>query len=162
MKLSAASRRLRGGLPALLLLMAMSTVYLFGDGWGRLQNYRHGHDWNSGKNLAIAENLSPAHNFLMFIRERPGPGGAPDYEPYNRFPVGSYALIKLVISPFGDNLSAKLYAGQMLMLAMFAGAALLAYLSLRRIIGSRPDCFRGNFAGLFLVLHSLFQRYDFQ
>ncbi len=141
MKFSAASRRVRGWLPALLLLLAMSTVYLFGDSWGRLQNYRHGHDWNSGKNLAIAENLSPAHNFLMFIRERPGPGGAPDYEPYNRFPIGSYALIKLVIAPFGDDLAAKLYAGQMLMLAMFAGSAVLAYLSLRRIIGSRRIAF---------------------
>ena len=141
MKFSAASRRLRGWLPALLLLLAMSTVYLFGDSWGRLQNYRHGHDWNTGKNLAIAENLSPAHNFLMFIRERPGPGGGPDYEPYNRFPVGSYALIKLVFAPFDDDLAAKLYAAQILMLAMFAGAALLAYLSLRRIIASRRIAF---------------------
>ena len=137
MKLSAASRRWWAWLPLALLLLAMSTVYLFGDGWDGFYQYRHGHNWNSAKNMAIAENLSRAHNFLMFIRLQPGAGEAPGYEPYNRFPLGSYALIKLVISPFGDDLSAKLYAGRMLMLLMFAGAAALAYLSLRRIIASR-------------------------
>ena len=128
-------------LPVLLLLLATSTVYLFGDGWGGFYQYRHGHDWDSAKNIAIAENLSPAHNFLMFHRQYPGPNGAPAYEMYNRFPVGSYALIKLVISPFGDDLSAKLYAARMLMLTMFAGAAALAYLSLHRITASRRIAF---------------------
>ena len=141
MKFSAASRRWRAWLPLALLLLAMSTVYLFGDGWDGFYQYRHGHNWNSAKNMAIAENLSRAHNFLMFIRQSPGPGEAPVYEPYNRFPLGSYALIKLVIAPFGDDLSAKLYAGRMLMLLMFAGAAALAYLSLRRIIASRRIAF---------------------
>ena len=128
-------------LPVLLLLLAISTVYLFGDGWGGFYQYHHGHDWNTSENLALAENLSPAHNFLMFLRQYPAPDGAPAYEMYNRFPIGSFALIKLAISPFGDDLSAKLYAARMLMLLMFAGAAALAYLSLRRITASRQIAF---------------------
>ena len=128
-------------LPVLLLLLATSTVYLFGDGWGGFYQYHHGHDWNTSENLALAENLSPAHNFLMFLRQYPAPDGAPAYEMYNRFPVGSFALIKLAISPCGDDLSAKLYAARMLMLLMFAGAAALAYLSLHRITASRRIAF---------------------
>ena len=124
-------------LPALLLLLAMSTVYLFGDGWGGFDQRGHTHINNSAKNMALAENLSPAQNFLMILRQYPGPDGAFTYDVYNRFPVGGFALIKLVMLPFGDDLSAKLYAARMLMLAMFAGAAALAYLSLRRIAGHR-------------------------
>ena len=127
--------RLASWLPLLLLLLAWSTMYLFSDSWGRFDRQSLGHDWDSAKNMSVAENLSPAHNFLMFLSLRVGPDGDPVYEPYNRFPVGGYALIKLVILPFGDDLSAKLYAARMLMLLMFAGAAALAYLSLRRITG---------------------------
>ena len=127
--------RFASWLPLLLLLLAGSTMYLFSDSWGRFDRQSLGHDWDSAKNMSVAENLSPAHNFLMFLSRRVGPEGDPVYEPYNRFPVGGYALIKLVILPFGDDLSAKLYAARMLMLLMFAGAAGLAYLSLRRITG---------------------------
>ena len=133
--------RLASRLPLVLLLLAISTIYLFGDGWGGFYQYHHGHDWNTSENLALAENLSPAHNFLMFLRQYPAPDGAPAYEMYNRFPIGSFALIKLAISPFGDDLSAKLYAARMLMLLMFAAAATLAYLSLRRITASRQIAF---------------------
>ena len=56
---------------------------------------------------------------------------------YSRFPIGSYALIKLAIAPFGDHLSAQLHAARILMLLMFAAAAALAYQSLRRIT-ARP------------------------
>ena len=129
--------RLASWLPLLLLLLAWSTMYLFSDSWGRFDRQSLGHDWDSAKNMSVAENLSPAHNFLMFLSLRVGPDGDPVYEPYNRFPVGGYALINLVILPFGDDLSAKLYAARMLMLLMFAGAAGLAYLSLHRITGHR-------------------------
>ena len=127
--------RLASRLPVLLLLLAISTVYLFGGGWGGFYQRGGMHINNSAKNMVLAENLSPAHNFLMFLRQYPGPDGALTFDVYNRFPVGGFALIKLVILPFGDDLSAKLYAARMLMLAMFAAAAALAYLSLRRIAG---------------------------
>ena len=87
--------------------------------------------------LGIAENLSSEHNFLMFRRQTLDADGNTIYEPYNRFPIGGYALIKLATLPFGDDLSAKIYAARTLMLMCFAAAAALAYLSLRRIIASR-------------------------
>lgn len=124
-------------LPLLLLLLVWSTAYLFGDGWGGFYQPHNFHDRISAQSMVIADNLSPSHNFLMFLRRQPGPDGAAGYEPYTRFPIGGYALIKLFILPFGDDLSAKIYAAQMLMLLMFAGAAALAYLSLRRIT-ARP------------------------
>ena len=123
--------------PLLLLTLVFAALYLAGDGWGGLHQTVGGHDWNTAENMALAENLSPSHNFLMFLRQSPGPDVAPVYDPYNRFPIGGFALIKLAILPFGDDLSAKLYAGRMLMLLMFAAAATLAYASLRRITTSR-------------------------
>ena len=149
--------RLASWLPLLLLLLAGSTVYLFSDSWGRFDRQALGHDWDSAKNMSVAENLSPAHNFLMFLSLRVGPNGDPVYEPYNRFPVGGYALIKLVILPFGDDLSAKLYAARMLMLLMFAGAAGLAYLSLRRITGHRWIALAATlaaFSGYYVLYYS--------
>ena len=130
-------RRINAAIPLLLLLLALSTVYLFGNDWGHFRRHLPSHDGDSAKNLALAENLSPNHNFRLFLRLYPGPDGAPAYEMYSRFPIGSYALIKLAIAPFGDHLSAQLHAARILMLLMFAAAAALAYQSLRRIT-ARP------------------------
>ena len=87
----------------------------------------------SAKNLAIAENLSPKHHFLMFTHQVINSNGKPAYKPYNPFPIGGYTLIKLAILPFGNDLSAQIYVARTLMLLCFASAAVLAYLSLRRI-----------------------------
>ena len=139
---SLASPQSRAWLPPALLLLTLSSVFLFGgDKRGyfyRSDNYRAGaHDEISAKNMAIAENLSIDHNFAMFIRQFPERDGELTYNLYSRFPIGSYALIRLATLPFGDNLSAKIYAARMLMLLFFAAAAVLAYLSLRRIASSR-------------------------
>ena len=134
---AAIPRRIQASIPLLLLLLALSTVYLFGADWGHFRRHLPSHDGDSAKNLALAENLSPNHNFRLFLRLYPGPDGAPAYEMYSRFPIGSYALIKLAIAPFGDHLSAQLHAARILMLLMFAAAAALAYQSLRRIT-ARP------------------------
>ena len=124
-------------LPPALLLIALSSVFVFGtEHRGYL--YRGGaHDRISAMTLGISENLSSEHNFLMFRRQTLDADGKTIYEPYNRFPIGGYTLIKLAILPFGDNLSAKIYAARTLMLAFFAAAAVLAYLSLRCITASR-------------------------
>ena len=115
-----------------LLLLALSTLFLCNVDKGYF--YRPGSpNWNTAKNLAIAENLSPRHRFRLSPGLRPGPGGAPAYELYGRFPVGGYALIKLAILPFGNDLSAKVLAARMFMLLLFSGAALLAFHSLARI-----------------------------
>lgn len=135
--------RLRLSAPLLLLLLALSTLFVFDGGRDHFYRYHYVvNAWNSGKNLALADNLSPAHNFRQFIQLYPegqpdaeGDAAAP-YEPYARFPIGGHALIKLVIRPFGDDLSAKIFAARLLMLLLFGAAALLAWHALRRLTGS--------------------------
>ena len=134
-----AGLRLRGtgkrlALP--LLLLALSTLFLCSLDEGYF--YRPSTpNWNTAQNLAIAENLSPDHRFRLFQRRRTESGGAPTYDMYSRFPVGGYALVKLAILPFGNDLSAKILAARMLMLLLFSAAALLAFHALARIT-SRP------------------------
>ena len=130
-----ASLQSRAWLPPALLLLALSSVFIFGG--DRDYFYKNEiHNFPSAEALAIAENLSPDHRFLMFIRQTLNEDGELRYRPYNRFPIGGFALIKLAILPFGDDLSAKIYAARMLTLLCFAAAAILAYLSLRRITAS--------------------------
>ncbi len=138
-----ASLQNRAWLPPALLLLALSSVFLFGGDRG------HYYQEEEHKKLAIAENLSGDRHFLLFIDQTLDADGNPTYEQpydrfpiggyslYGRFPIGGYALIKLAILPFGDDLSAKIYAARALMLMCFAAAAVLAYLSLRRIASSR-------------------------
>ena len=123
-------------LPLLLLLSALSTVFLFGHDQGYF--YRStSHNAISAQQLSVAENLSPEHNFLMFYNQTLDKDGIPSYVPYNRFPLGGYALIKLAILPFGDGLVAKIYAARMVLLLFYAGSAALAYLSLCRLTANR-------------------------
>jgi len=123
-------------LPLALLLLALSTVFLFGNDRGYF--YRStAHSMGSANHLAVAANLSPAHNFLGFRRQTLDAAGAPSYEVYNRFPIGGSLLIKLAILPVGDDSSAQLYAARLLMLLFFTASAVLAYLSLARLTAHR-------------------------
>ena len=125
-----------GLIPLALLALAVSTVFVFGNDRGVF--YRPGHhDTISSEHLTIAENLSPNHDFLMFRRQILDADGDAAYEPYNRFPIGSYTLIKLATLPFGGDLSAKIYAARSLMLLVFSATAILAYLSLCRLTSNR-------------------------
>ena len=138
-----ASLQNRAWLPPSLLLLALSSVFLFGGDSG------HYYQEDEHKKLAIAENLSIDHHFRLFIDQTLDAAGKPTYaQPYERFPIGGYSLygrfpiggyslIKLAISPFGDDLSAKIYAARVLMLLCFAAAAALAYLSLCRLTSNR-------------------------
>ena len=136
--------RLRLSAPLLLLLLALSTLFVFDGGRDHFYRYQYVvNAWNSGKNLALADNLSPAHQFRQFIQLYPesrtppeGDAAAAPYEPYARFPIGGHALIKLVILPFDDDLSAKIFAARLLMLLLFGAAALLAWHALRRLTDS--------------------------
>ena len=115
-----------------LLLLALSSVFLFGN--DRHAFYRPGHhSYSSLESLAVARNLSPHHNFLMFKRQLLTESGKPSYMPYNRFPIGGYALIKLAILPFAESLSAQIHVARIPMLLFFCAAAVLAYLSLCRL-----------------------------
>ena len=124
-------------LPPLMLLLALATVFLFGDDQ-RSSFYRSGlHDRSTAFYLTKATNLSPEHNFLLFESRTLDADGVPLYKPYNRFPIGGYALIKLAISPFGIDFSAQIHAARVMFLLFFAGSAVLAYLSLRRLTADR-------------------------
>ena len=132
---AALPRRL--GWPTLLLTLALAGVFALNSDGGFSKPTL---GWNTAKNLAIAENLSPQHNFRLFTRlvpPLPGEGEEPRYAPYSRFPIGSFALIKLIISPFGDNLAAAVFAGRAIMLAFFSAAALLAYHAIVRIASNK-------------------------
>lgn len=122
--------------PLLLLLLALSTVFLFGNDL----SYFHRDGPANGMTtnfLTVAANLSPAHNFLGFYQQTLDNDGIPTYGVYNRFPIGGYLLIKLAILPFNDDLSAQLYAARLLMLLFFTATAVLAYLSLSRLTSHR-------------------------
>lgn len=126
---------LLAALPPLLLLAALATAFLPGKDRG--QFYRPGfHNAISANHLALAANLSPAGNFAGIKRYVLDENGALGYDLYNRFPPGGYLLIKLAMLPFSDDLSAQLYAARIVMLLFFAGAAMLAWLSLRRLTGN--------------------------
>ena len=126
---------LLAALPPLLLLAALAMALL--PGTDRGQFYRAGfHNTVSANHIALAANLSPARNFAGIKRYVLDENGAFGYDLYNRFPPGGYLLMKLAMLPFSDDLSAQLYAARIVMLLFFAGAAMLAWLSLRRLTGN--------------------------
>ena len=124
----------RAWLSPLLLALAMAFVFALN---ADRAHYYAPMSINTAKNLAIAENLSPEHNFRMFRRLYPTDDGTAAYEMYTRFPIGGFALIKLVILPFGDDIAAKIFAARMLMLTFLAAAAFLSYLAILRIASNK-------------------------
>ena len=120
--------------PLLVLLLGLSAVFVFGG--DREHFYRPWvHDWISVQDLALAESLFAKP--FRFVRVRRGEDGRLMYNAYNRRPIGVFVLIKLAVSPFANDMSARIYAARMLMLGLFAAAAVLAYLSLARVTGDR-------------------------
>ena len=123
-------------LPALLLALALSTVFVFGNDRG--QFYRPGnHDTVTANNMTQVGNLSADHNFARFYYRTLREDGTPTYLPYHRFPPGGYWLLKLATLPFGDGLSERLHAARLAMLCFFAAAAFLTYLSATRLVANR-------------------------
>ena len=127
-------RRVPSAIPLVLLLLALATVFPFPKGH---LYHEQTHDFISQNHMTVALNLSPAHGFLGFYHLTRDGDGSVAYEPYNRFPLLGYALIKLATLPFDDDVSARLAAARTLMLAFFAAAAALAYLALCRLTGNR-------------------------
>ena len=118
--------------PALVLLLALAAACLLGSdpdraaGWP-LAGITRNH-------MAVAGNLSPEHHFLGFYTQRLDGEGRRVYVPYNRYPVFGHLLIKLVTLPFPDDGWTQLRAARLLMLALHAAAAALAWLALRRLV----------------------------
>ena len=137
-------RRVRprpAALPLALLLLALSTLLLFGG--DREYFYRwQWHDRASSRALAFAENLSFRHYLVQFFHQSRDADGSRYYHPapYNRFPIGAYVLLQPLSFLFGDtDFKAAIYAGRLLMLLLFSAAIALAYRALARIIGSSWD-----------------------
>ena len=125
------SRSPRERLPFLLLLAALAAAvvsWIADDGSASLLALV------DGSSMALASNLSPDHRFLMFFSRHTGADGELLYDVYNRFPIGTFLLIKAVIAPFGDSASAQIFAARLLTAALFSGAAAFAYLGLRRLV----------------------------
>ena len=123
-------------LPLALLLLALSTVFIFGGDRGYFYRCCN-HNFISSHHITVAVNLSPGHGFQRFIRRFIDDDGAVRYEPYNRFPIGADATMKLATLPFGESPSAQLTAARMLLLLFFTATAVLAYLSLCRLTSNR-------------------------
>ena len=70
-------------LSLVLLVLALSTVFLFGHDRGHFYRAGH-HDWLTSQHLAQAVNLSPEHHFLLFISRILDADGAPSYLTYAR------------------------------------------------------------------------------
>lgn len=125
-------REMRGWLPSAILLIALAALVALGG--DRSYFYRpENHTWDSVKNLALAENLSPSRGFSLFISDRIRADGSTEPVLYGRFPVGGPALIKLATAPFDGDISAKILAARALMLAFFAAAMVMAYRALSRV-----------------------------
>ena len=122
--------------PFVLLLLGLSTVFLFGNDRGHF--YRPGlHDAVTSNYMVVVANLSSEHNFVRFHHQTLDADGTITYDVYHRFPIGGYILLKLAILPFGDDFSAQIYAARMAMLLFFVATAVLAYLSLCRLTSNR-------------------------
>ena len=114
-----------------LLLAALTTFWLFERDYSLEE---HGHRTEvTTQSLTLASNLAPEHRFLMFLRQTGETPEARAYVPYNRFPIGTYLALKAALLPFGHHLAAQIRAAQTVTLLFFAGAAVLAYLALRRL-----------------------------
>ena len=71
-----AHRPFRRSLPLLLLLLALSTAFQFGNDRGQFYRSPH-HDAVSANHLAVAANLSPEHDFLLFYYQTLDKDGTP-------------------------------------------------------------------------------------
>ena len=125
-------------LPLAALLLALSSVFLFGGDRGYFYGYEKYPigDWNSLRWMSLVANFSFERGLLYEHVSRRNDGGL-RYQLYGRFPAGGVALLKLVTLPLEGDLSRQLFAARLTMLAFFCGAAVLAYLSVARICGDR-------------------------
>ena len=126
----------QAAIPFLLLLLALSSVFLSRYDRGQFYRYWH-HDILTMEYMTLAGNLSPKHGFLSFYSRTLDDDGDPSYHVYGRFPIGASVLLKLAMAPFGDDFSARLRSARTLMLVFFVLGAVSAYLALCRLLASR-------------------------
>lgn len=90
-------------------------------------------DGLSSHGLALAAHLSPERHFLMYNRVVLDEDGVERVEPYNRFPIASFALIRGATAFGGPDLIDKFVCARKLMLAFLLGAMFCAYRAFRRL-----------------------------
>ena len=132
-------QRRAGLLPAGALLFALAAVFaLFGE-TGRFARPLAG-DSATALTLARVENRGAETAFVGFTRrtvaESGAGSGAVSYELDRRLPFGGDLLLRALGDRSGFDLSARLRAARGLMTLFFLGAALFAYLGLRRLFGN--------------------------
>ena len=123
--------------PLALLVAALAVLFPLFDQAGPLHRAYHELDHVTFNQLSVARNLSAEHGWLGFRGREIDADGNVAYEVYNRFPPLGYGLVKFAIAMQPGDLAGQLQAARMLMLALYAGAALLAYLSLVQVAERR-------------------------
>ena len=133
-----ASAQIRSWSPLAILLAALASGFALSFALGGDRAYPRDGMINEmvSKDLAIAGNLSPEHDFRLATRIWRSEDGGFAYDLYGRFPIARYILIRLAASPFKSDFAADLLAARVLSLLMFCGAAIFAYLALARIADS--------------------------
>lgn len=124
--------------PLLALLAALATLFPFFYESGPLHRPQYDYDHVTFNHLTLAKNLAAEHGWLGYYTGALNDAGEVTYDAYNRFPVLGHFLIKLAIMPADGDLAGEIQAGRLLMLALFAAAAMLAYLSVVQLTGRRP------------------------
>ncbi|MBU0975173.1 MAG: hypothetical protein ABIE03_04050 [Patescibacteria group bacterium] len=102
------------------------------------------HAWLSTHGLTLASNISPKYNFLMFSAKNYSTENI-QYEPYNRFPIFPFLMIKGVTAPLYGDFSGQVYIARQTMNLFLIGAITLAFLTIRRIL-------KNNYQAISVVL----------
>ena len=129
-------RRRADLLPATALVVALAAVFVLSGESGRFARPLAG-DSATALTLARAENRGPETAFVGFTRRTPDDSGAVAYELDDRGPFGGDLLLGAVVGRSGFDLSTGLRDARVLMTLFFLGAALFAWLALRRLFGNR-------------------------
>ena len=130
------ARRKAAAAPLALLLLTLGGMFLSAWAGGRLVR-PVGDDPVAAGTLARAANLNAEHYFVRFSHRTLEPDGAVAYHrDGGGAPGGDFAL-RFVTGHFPRDHTARLTAARMLMALFFFGAALLAYLSLARLLERR-------------------------
>ena len=90
----------------------------------------------SAATLARAANRSPEYGFAAFSRRSLDPEGRIVYETAAGGSVAGDLVLAAVTRHFRNDLGAQVAAARVLMVSLYFGAALLAFLSLRRLLPS--------------------------
>ena len=128
--------RLEANAPLLVLLTALATLFPFFYESGPLHRPPEAYDIVTFEHLMMAKNLSVEHDWLSFRRRTVDDSGV-SYDVYHRFPPVGYVMIKLATMTSPGDLWGQVQAARMLMLALYVGAAVLAYAALALITGRR-------------------------